>query len=291
MSSSSSTAPNAPPSSSSNAHAASPSGETKLYGSNVDLYDGWASTYDTDGNILPMVDDLVFNARVVPLLLSSSSSGPKRVLEIGCGTGRNTVKIKQNLPLGSTIYAIDVSEGMMAEAKKKIHEMGYGASSSSTPSSGFTISVITDVQWALLDVQSQRAELNALVGEGDPVDIVISTLVLEHVGLDAFFSAVGAHLKVGGWAWISSMHPFIGANTGAGYRRSEDGTKVHGVSYNYEIQEVMDAAKVHGLKVEGEVVEAGVGDDEKEAVAKFGARAKKAVGWKIFVGFLFRKTA
>ncbi|KAJ2932133.1 hypothetical protein H1R20_g4956, partial [Candolleomyces eurysporus] len=285
---SSSPSPNAPSSSS---NAQPPPGETKHYTTNVDLYDGWASTYDTDGNILPMVDDLVFNERIVPLLLSSSASGPKRVLEIGCGTGRNTVKIKQNLPLGSTIYAIDVSEGMMAEAQKKIHEMGYGASSSSTPSSGFTICVITDVQWALIDVQTQRLELTALIGENDPVDIVISTLVLEHVGLDTFFSAVTAHLKVGGWAWISTMHPFIGANTGAGYRRSEDGVKVHGVSYNYEIQEVVDAAKVHGLEVDGEIVEAGVGDDEQEAVAKFGQRAKKAVGWKIFAGFLFRKTA
>ncbi|KAF6764988.1 S-adenosyl-L-methionine-dependent methyltransferase [Ephemerocybe angulata] len=235
--------------------------------SNVDLYNGWSATYDIDGNVMPAVDDVIFNDRVVPLL--KSTEGDVRVLEIGCGTGRNTIKLRQHLSPGSTIYAVDVSDGMMQQAKKKLE--GNSA----------------NVNWAILDLQTQGEELAAFVGQ--PVDIFISTLVLEHIKLDAFFATLGAHLKSGGWAWVSNMHPFIGMHTGAGYKTGKDGVRVRGVSANYEMQEVVDAAKKYGLEVEGDIVEAGVGDDEVEAVRQFGPRAKKCVGWKIFAGFLFKK--
>lgn len=235
---------------------------------NVELYNEWASTYDTDGNILPAVDEIEFNKHVVPALRAQGAKGDIRLLEIGCGTGRNTAKLPQLLSSGSTIYAIDVSEGMMNEAKKKLE------------------GTATQIQWALLDFQTQGSELDTLVGE--PVDVIISTLVLEHVALDAFFATVSKHLKAGGWAWVSTMHPFIGRFVGAGFRR-EDGVKVRGVSNNYEIEEVVSSAKKHGLDLGCPVVESGVGDNEAEALEKFGARAKKYIGWNIFAGALFLK--
>ncbi|KAJ3531943.1 hypothetical protein NMY22_g7947 [Coprinellus aureogranulatus] len=226
--------------------------EGQVLTTNTELYDEWAKTYDTDGNVLPAVDEVEFNTHVVPALRAQGSKGDVRLLEIGCGTGRNTAKYPQLLTPGSTIYAIDISEGMMDEAKKKLE----GAS--------------CKIHWALLDFQTQGDELASFVGE--PVDIVISTLVLEHVGLDVFFATIARHLRV----------------TGAGFRR-EDGVKVRGVSSNYEIEEVVASAKKHGLELGCPVVESGVGDDEAEALEKFGARAKKCVGWKIFVGALFLK--
>ncbi|KAJ3518969.1 hypothetical protein NMY22_g13420 [Coprinellus aureogranulatus] len=242
--------------------------EGQVLTTNAELYDEWAKTYDTDGNVLPAVDEVEFNKHVVPALRAQGSKGDVRLLEIGCGTGRNTAKYPQLLTPGSTIYAIDISEGMMDEAKKKLE----GAS--------------CKIHWALLDFQTQGDELASLVGE--PVDIVISTLVLEHVGLDVFFATIAKHLRSGGWAWVSTMHPFIGRVTGACFRR-EDGVKVRGVSSNYEIEEVVASAKKHGLELGCPVVESGVGDDEAEALEKFGARAKKCVGWKIFAGALFLK--
>lgn len=242
--------------------------EAGVHTTNVELYNQWASTYDTDGNVLPAVDEVEFNTHVVPALRAQGAKGDIRLLEIGCGTGRNTAKLPELLTPGSTIYAIDVSEGMMNEAKKKLEDAP------------------TKIHWALLDFQTQGSELDALVGE--PVDIVISTLVLEHVELDAFFATVSKHLKSGGWAWVSTMHPFIGKFTGAGFRR-EDGAKVRGVSSNYEIEEVVSSAKKYGLELGCPVVESGVGDDRAEALAKFGPRAMKCVGWKIFVGALFIK--
>jgi 2-polyprenyl-3-methyl-5-hydroxy-6-metoxy-1,4-benzoquinol methylase len=238
-----------------------------VHTSNTELYNEWAKTYDTDGNVLPAVDEVEFNKHVVPALQGQGSKGDTRLLEIGCGTGRNTAKLPKLLTPGSTIYAIDVSEAMMGEAKRKLRDA-------------------SNVRWALLDFQTQGDELVSFVGE--PVDIVISTLVLEHVELDAFFRTIGKHLKSGGWAWISTMHPFIGKVTGASFRR-EDGVKVRGVSTNYEIEEVVASAKRHGLELGCPVVESGVGDDEARAVATFGPRAKKCIGWNIFVGALFIK--
>lgn len=235
--------------------------------SNTELYNGWSSTYDTDGNVLPAVDEVVFNERIVPLLQAMKDD--VRVLEIGCGTGRNTVKLRQILSPGSTIYAVDVSEGMMQQAKKKFED----------PAS---------IDWALLDLQAQGEELASFVGE-EQVDIFISTLVLEHVALDAFFGTLSRHLKAGGWAWVSTMHPSIGDKTGAGYRRSDTGVRVRGESTNYEIEEVVEAARKYGLKLDGEVVEAGVGAEEVEAVRVFGPRARKWLGYDIFVGVLLRK--
>lgn len=241
---------------------------------NRELYDGWAPVYDIDGNALPLVDDVIFNERVVPLMQAGSANRAIRVLDIGCGTGRNTAKLpallSQEFAGDSAIYAVDVSEGMIKEAKRKLE----GSS--------------VEVELRLLDFHTQGEELAQFVG--DPVDIVISTLVLGHVELDAFFATVGRHLKRDGWAWVTTMHPSIGKITEAGYRRA-NGLKVGGVTVNYEIDEIVDAAKKGGLEVEGDIVEAGVGSDEAEAVANYGERARKWAGYKIFAGIRLIKSA
>ncbi|KAH6919242.1 S-adenosyl-L-methionine-dependent methyltransferase [Coprinopsis sp. MPI-PUGE-AT-0042] len=243
---------------------------------NADLYNEWAKIYDSDGNVLQQLDSLAFNDTVLPLLSSSPSPGPLKILELGCGTGRNTVLLKKHAPDGSTIYAIDISEKMMDEAKRKID--------SSTASN-------VSVKWALIDLQTQQNELETFLTEGsaedNKPDVVISTLVLEHVALDAFFSVVGDVLKPGGWAWVTDMHPEMGEGRASFFK--EDGTRVLGVSVMHAIEETVESATKFGLELVGEVDARGVGDVEDEALQRFGPRAKKWVGKKMLCGMMFRK--
>lgn len=231
------------------------------------FYDAWATTYDTDGNVLQHLDSAAFKD-ITPLLFSVLQK-PVRLLDLGCGTGRNTSKLRGLLPPGSTLYAVDGSEGMLAQAR---------ASMPGEPSGQ------VEVKWGLLDFTRQQADLDAFI-DSAPVDVVISTLVVEHVMLDQFFAVVARILKVGGWAWVTGMHPDMGQSR-AGFRR-DDGVKVHGISYIHGLEETIVAAKNAGLKLVGNVKERGV--DDEFAVQELGKRAKKWVGKRLHVGMLFER--
>ena len=253
--------------------------QTIALDNNSQLYDEWAKVYDSDGNVLQQLDALAFQDTVVYLL--SQAATPLKILELGCGTGRNTLLLKKHAPAGSTIYATDISQNMMEEAKAKVVAGG-------TEESGVA------VKWALIDLQTQQRELKAFLAderefeEDDKPDVVVSTLVLEHVGLDPFFGGIGEVLSPGGWAWVTDMHPEMGQSRAAFYK--EDGTKVIGVSFMHAIEDKLAAAKAHGLKLIGEVDSRGVGDVEEDALQRFGPRSKKWVGKKMLCGMLFKKT-
>ena len=73
-------------------------------------YNTWASQYDTNNN---KTRDLEGQALQDLLATISFDS----VLEIGCGTGKNT---KWFIEQGKEVTAIDLSEEMLAKAKEKI---------------------------------------------------------------------------------------------------------------------------------------------------------------------------
>lgn len=67
---------------------------TKTITSTVGCYDAWSSTYDSDGNILQLLDDVAFEEIVQPFLNSFHRDNTTPICcELGCGTGRNTIKI------------------------------------------------------------------------------------------------------------------------------------------------------------------------------------------------------
>jgi hypothetical protein len=60
----------------------------------VECYNAWSNTYDSDGNILQLLDDIAFEEVAQPLLKSIHQNRPKQICcELGCGTGRNTIKV------------------------------------------------------------------------------------------------------------------------------------------------------------------------------------------------------
>ncbi|CAF1292754.1 unnamed protein product, partial [Rotaria sordida] len=67
---------------------------TKTIVSTVECYDAWSNTYDSDGNILQLLDNVAFEEIAQPLLNSINRDSTKQICcELGCGTGRNTTKI------------------------------------------------------------------------------------------------------------------------------------------------------------------------------------------------------
>ncbi|RPA89466.1 S-adenosyl-L-methionine-dependent methyltransferase, partial [Choiromyces venosus 120613-1] len=232
----------------------------------VDAYNQWADVYDYDGNIMQLQDDEAFDATVPGLL---STRPPSRILDLGCGTGRNTVKLYRSLPIGAEIVAMDVSEGMMAKAKERI---------AAEPQRG------VKVTWVFhnIDAGSQMPQ------EARGVDAIVCTLVMEHIKLDAFFKAVKEALKKGGgWMFLTNMHPEQGLTSRAGFvvNEGDKEVKIQGESFSHSIKDILKAAGEVGLCLLGEVEERGV--DTPEHAQRLGKRADKWIGTKMHAAMTF----
>ena len=72
-------------------------------------YDNWSATYDSDENRTRDLDRIVTEKTL-------ANSRYKSILEVGCGTGKNTRFLSQ---IGERVHAIDFSEGMISLAREK----------------------------------------------------------------------------------------------------------------------------------------------------------------------------
>src|SRR5207248_7080367 len=72
-------------------------------------YDRWAAVYDHDGNPLQALEGPALRAAV---------GDPRGLtaLDLGCGTGRHALWLAA---AGATVTAVDFSEGMLAQARRK----------------------------------------------------------------------------------------------------------------------------------------------------------------------------
>lgn len=73
-------------------------------------YDDWSTTYDADENLTRDLDQIVTKETLMGLRCKS-------VVEIGCGTGKNTLLLSQ---IAETVYAVDFSASMITKAKEKV---------------------------------------------------------------------------------------------------------------------------------------------------------------------------
>ncbi len=135
-------------------------------------YDEWAKTYDVNDNRTRDVAGVVLRKIDLPV-------AGKRVIEVGCGTGRNTVWLAER---AAELVAIDFSEEMLARARTRV-------------SAGQVRFVQHDVcrPWPLPD---------------DSADVVIAVLILEHVEkLELVFSEAARVVVPGGNFFLCELHP------------------------------------------------------------------------------------
>jgi malonyl-CoA O-methyltransferase len=136
-------------------------------------YDKWAATYDQDDNLTRDLDAVATRA-----VLDGLDGGT--ILEIGCGTGKNTEYLARR---GRSVHALDFSEGMIALARAKLP--------------------LANVTFAVTDL-TQRWP----VGDRS-VDLVVGNLVLEHIrDLSLIFAEAFRALEPGGHFFVCELHPF-----------------------------------------------------------------------------------
>lgn len=97
-------------------------------------------------------------------------SSKKRILEAGCGTGFATVLIAQRIPGSARVLAVDLSEGMLGEARKRLQAKGLG------------------------NVQLVAADALEVLDASGPFDLVFSSWVLGYIPLKPFFETTSRAL-------------------------------------------------------------------------------------------------
>jgi predicted TPR repeat methyltransferase len=176
-------------------------------------YNIWANQYDTNKN---RTRDLDKKSTIETL----SKYEFENVLELGCGTGKNTNWL---LEKAKRIIGLDFSQEMLNKAKEKITSR---------------------------KVVFRKADLNENWEiDNNFADLITSSLTLEHIeNLNHIFDQANLKLKKNGLFFISELHPFKQYSGSKAQYETENGTKELEV-YIHHISEYIDNAKNNGLKL------------------------------------------
>jgi SAM-dependent methyltransferase len=238
----------------------------------TEAYNLWAEHYDHDGNFLQLLD-----SRELPQLLEDASKylserpRPWKVVDLGAGSGRATMALLASDVGESTtnIIAVDASPAMLEIAKRKVADAKTNGREGT-------------VSFDILDLLSDEELPESVLG----ADLVVSTLVLEHVPCDLYFKKASAVLSPGGVLLMTNMHNEMGAISQAGFVDPKTNEKIRPASYPHSVEDVKAAASKYGLTLLGDVKEVAV---EEQDVASLGGRSRKWISVKCWYAGLFRK--
>jgi ubiquinone/menaquinone biosynthesis C-methylase UbiE len=169
-------------------------------------YNRWSENYDTIPNKTRDAE-----AGVLRHLLSKVKFS--NVIELGCGTGKNTQWLAER---ADHVVAVDFSEEMMNEAKKKI----------AAPNVEFTVADVTK-PWVFLDKTA---------------DLITCSLILEHIeNIEFIFEQASQNLIREGLFYIGELHPYK-QYQGTKARFETDSGLVTLDCFTHHISEYMGAA-------------------------------------------------
>lgn len=207
-------------------------------------YDRWAEIYDTDGNPLVALEELVFDDAL-------GAVDGLELVDLGCGTGRHALRLAA---AGARVTALDFSEGMLARARER--------------------SGAARVRFVSHDLAERLPFADA------SFDRAVSGLVLEHLpDLARFFGEVRRVLRPGGRALVSTLHPALrlkGLQARFTDPRSGRETRLSGAPQ--EFSTLVLAALDSGLRI----VELSEHAPDAEFAQRF-PRAQKYLGWPMLV--------
>lgn len=176
-------------------------------------YNSWAQQYDSNENKTRDLEARSLRETLAPLSF-------ERCLEIGCGTGKNTVWLMEK---AASVTAVDLSEEMLEKARAKI--------------------TAAHVQFVQADITQPWSFAVT------QFDLVGFSLVLEHIELlNPVLQKAAAALKPGGYLYISELHPFKQYNGSKARFETATGTQVV-TCFNHHVSDFTDAATANGLEL------------------------------------------
>ncbi len=179
---------------------------------NQNAYNKWSKTYDAMEN---KTRDLEAEA-----LREMISGENLNVLEIGCGTGKNTEFLQTK---AKYLIGADFSEEMLAKAKAKI--------------------TAENVEFKKLDLREDWDFAE------NSFDLITCSLVLEHIeNLDFVFDQARKVLESGGLFYIGELHPFKQYQGTKARFETETGT-FELECFVHHISDFFDAAKKNNFEI------------------------------------------
>jgi len=178
-------------------------------------YKYWSEIYDSNENKTRDLD-LTISKEILSKIVFKS------VLEIGCGTGKNTLWLNKK---AQKIIAVDFSPEMLQIAKRKVKS--------------------NSVEFIEADITQSWSFINKAV------DLISINLVLEHIeNLDFIFKNSSEYLKKGAYLFISELHPFKQyTGSQAKFENKKVKSIIHHISdftsiaknYNLKCEEIMES--------------------------------------------------
>ena len=176
-------------------------------------YNIWATQYDTNKN---RTRDL--EATALRSVLADISKG--HVLEMGCGTGKNTGWLAEG---ADSLTATDFSEGMLQQARQKCAS-------------------ITNVKFLQADMTQPWT-----FAAGKEYNLATFSLVLEHIeDLNSILKKAANSLASGGHIYIGELHPFKQYSGTKARFEIEDGIQ-EVTCYTHHVSDFTQAAFTAGL--------------------------------------------
>ncbi|MBO6621213.1 MAG: class I SAM-dependent methyltransferase [Balneola sp.] len=176
-------------------------------------YNSWAEQYDSNKN---KTRDLDIKSTIETL----SRYNFKNVLELGCGTGKNTFWL---LNKAERIIGLDFSTEMLKIAKEK---------------------VVSD------KVEFKQSDLNKdWEIEDQFADLITSSLTLEHIeDLNHIFNQANQKLSENGLFFISELHPFKQYIGSKAKFKTENGVQELKV-FIHHISDYVQSAEINGFSL------------------------------------------
>ena len=179
-------------------------------------YNDWAETYDTDLN---RTRDLAAEA----LRQANLDLTGRKVVEVGCGTGRNTAWLAEH---AAEIVALDFSDAMLARARDRVND----------PRVRF-VQHDARAKWPLADSSA---------------DVVVAMLILEHIeNLETFFAEAARVLRHRGQLFLCELHPMRQLTGGqAQFSNPTTGHRQLVTAFLHDVSEYVNTGLSAGFELE-----------------------------------------
>jgi ubiquinone/menaquinone biosynthesis C-methylase UbiE len=176
-------------------------------------YNSWSATYDSVENKTRDLEKLACRKILSEIPFET-------VIELGCGTGKNTEWLAEK---AKHITAVDLSDEMQAVARQKIKT--------------------DNVSFELADIKQPWSFATA------KADLITCSLILEHVeDLDFVFAEASRSLNPNGHFYICELHPFKQYGGTKARFETDNGTEVL-ECFTHNVSNYFNSAKENGFSL------------------------------------------